>query len=140
ITATEVSFFANREKKALESTEITLVSGEMESIVFGGKGLSVLSCITNEKIDVRNMTVMDIVGFSTEEKTKKKKFVIRERLYMRNAGIFFFELLGNTVFIPVIEIEVDCYTKDLGRFEETTGINIKTNALVEKFNHQIKQM
>ncbi|OIR57085.1 MAG: uncharacterized protein A8A55_2162 [Amphiamblys sp. WSBS2006] len=140
ITATEVSFFANKGKKELESTEITLVSGEMESIMFGGKGLSVLSCIANEKIDVRNMAVMDIVGVSYREKTKKKKFVIRERLYMRNTGIFFFELLGNTVFIPVIEIEVDCYTKDLGRFEETTGINIKTNALVEKFNHQIKQM
>ncbi|OIR56486.1 MAG: uncharacterized protein A8A55_2767 [Amphiamblys sp. WSBS2006] len=138
ITATEVCFFANKGKKELESTEITLVSGEMESIVFGGKGLSVLSCIANEKIDVRNMTVMDIVGFSTEEKTKKKKFVIRERLYMRNTGIFFLELLGETVFIPVVEIEVDRWKEHWGRFEETAGINIKTNALVENISPEIE--
>ncbi|OIR55953.1 MAG: uncharacterized protein A8A55_3301, partial [Amphiamblys sp. WSBS2006] len=42
ITTTEVSFFGNRGKQALGSTKITLVSGEMERIVFGEKGLSVL--------------------------------------------------------------------------------------------------
>ncbi|OIR56478.1 MAG: uncharacterized protein A8A55_2775, partial [Amphiamblys sp. WSBS2006] len=58
------------------------------------------------------------------------EFVIRERLHMRNTGIFFLECLGNTVFIPVIEIEVDCRTNNWGWFGKTTGIHIKTNALV----------
>ncbi|OIR55562.1 MAG: uncharacterized protein A8A55_3691, partial [Amphiamblys sp. WSBS2006] len=46
ITATEMDFFADKRKKALGSTEITLAVGEMESICFGRKGLSVLSRIT----------------------------------------------------------------------------------------------
>ncbi|OIR56641.1 MAG: uncharacterized protein A8A55_2611, partial [Amphiamblys sp. WSBS2006] len=54
ITATEVGFFADKGKKTLGSTEITLAVGEMESIVFGESGLSVLPSITNEKIKVRN--------------------------------------------------------------------------------------
>ncbi|OIR56196.1 MAG: uncharacterized protein A8A55_3058, partial [Amphiamblys sp. WSBS2006] len=105
IMATEVGFLGSKGKKALESTEITLAVEWMESIVFGEKGLSVLPSITNKKIDVRYMAVMDILGvFEKEEKeAKKKEFVIRERLHMRNTGIFFLECLGNTVFIPVIE-------------------------------------
>ncbi|OIR56479.1 MAG: uncharacterized protein A8A55_2772, partial [Amphiamblys sp. WSBS2006] len=114
ITAAEMCFFAEKGKKELESTEITLAVGEMESICFKSKGLSVLSSITNEKIKVRNMAVMDIVGGFEQEKeeARKKEFVIRERLYMRNTGILFMECLENTVFIPVIEIEVDCFTKN----------------------------
>ncbi|OIR56467.1 MAG: uncharacterized protein A8A55_2787 [Amphiamblys sp. WSBS2006] len=139
ITATKVSFFASRGKQALESTEITLFSGEMESIVFGEKGLSVLPSITNDKIDARHMTVMDIVGVSKEE-AKKKEFVVRERLYMRNTGIFFMEFLENTVFIPVVEIEVDCCMEHLGGFEETVDIHVGTNTLVENIiDPKIKQ-
>ncbi|OIR56382.1 MAG: uncharacterized protein A8A55_2871, partial [Amphiamblys sp. WSBS2006] len=141
ITATEVSFFTNNGEKPLEKTKMTLGVWEMESIVFGSKGVSVLSSITNEKIDVRHMAVMDIVGFFEKEKeeTKKKEFVIRERLYMRNTGIFFLECLGNTAFIPVIKIEVDCCMEYLGGFEETIGIHVETNVLVEKIDPQIKQ-
>ncbi|OIR57484.1 MAG: uncharacterized protein A8A55_1750 [Amphiamblys sp. WSBS2006] len=138
ITTTEVSFFASSGKKALESTEITLAVGEMESICFGGKGLSVLSSITNEKIDVRHIVVMDITCFSNEEETKKKVFVIRESLYMRNTGILFLELLENTVFIPVIKIEVDRCMEHLDWVEETVGIHIETNALVENISPGIK--
>ncbi|OIR55596.1 MAG: uncharacterized protein A8A55_3660, partial [Amphiamblys sp. WSBS2006] len=110
--------------------------GEMEGICFRRKGVSILLDITNEKIDVRHMAVIDIVGFFEKEKeeAKKKEFVIRESLYMRNTGIFFMELLGNTAFIPVIEIEVDCHTMDLGGFEETTSIHVETNALVESIS------
>ncbi|OIR57483.1 MAG: uncharacterized protein A8A55_1752 [Amphiamblys sp. WSBS2006] len=139
ITAAEVIFFASSGKKALESTEITLAAGEMESICLGGKALSVLSSITNEKINTRYMAVMDIAVFSKEE-TKKKEFGIRERLYMRNTGILFLELLGNTVFIPVIKIEVDRCMKHLDWVEETVGIHIETNALVENnIDPKIKQ-
>ncbi|OIR56262.1 MAG: uncharacterized protein A8A55_2992, partial [Amphiamblys sp. WSBS2006] len=141
ITATEVGFFAHKGKKELGKTNITLAVGEMKSIEFGEKGLSVLPSITNKKIDVRNMAVMDITCFFGREKeeTKKKEFVIRERLYVRNTGIFFLECLGNTVFIPVIEIEVDCFTKNWGGFEKTTGIHIETNAVVENIISKIKQ-
>ncbi|OIR56610.1 MAG: uncharacterized protein A8A55_2642, partial [Amphiamblys sp. WSBS2006] len=59
-TATEVGFFTTTGEKTLWSTRITLAVGEMESICFGRKGLSVLSRITNKKIDVRYMAVMDI--------------------------------------------------------------------------------
>ncbi|OIR55703.1 MAG: uncharacterized protein A8A55_3551, partial [Amphiamblys sp. WSBS2006] len=102
-----------------------------ESICFGRKGLSVLSRITNKKIDVRYMAVMDITCFFGREKeeAKKKEFVIRERLYVRNTGILFLECLRNTVFIPVIEIEVDCWKEYLGGFWKATDIHIKTNAL-----------
>ncbi|OIR55839.1 MAG: uncharacterized protein A8A55_3416, partial [Amphiamblys sp. WSBS2006] len=110
ITAAEMCFFGTTGKKALGRAKITLASREMERIVFGEKGLSVLSSITNEKINVRHMAVMDIKCFFEQEKeeTKKKEFVIRERLYVRNTGILFLECLRNTVFIPAIEIEVDC--------------------------------
>ncbi|OIR56148.1 MAG: uncharacterized protein A8A55_3106, partial [Amphiamblys sp. WSBS2006] len=141
ITAAEMCFFAQSGKKGLESTKITLAVGEMESICFKSKGLSVLSSITNEKINVRHMTVMDIAGvFEKEEKekTKKKEFVIRERLHMRNTGIFFLECLGNTVFIPVIEIEVDCRTNNWGWFGKTTGIHVETNFLVENISPGIE--
>ncbi|OIR56750.1 MAG: uncharacterized protein A8A55_2501 [Amphiamblys sp. WSBS2006] len=112
----------------------------MENIEFGGKGLSVLPSITNKKIDSRHMAVMDIVGFFEQEKeeAKKKEFVIKERLHMKNTGIFFLECLGNTVFIPVIEIEIDCFTNNLGGFGKTTGIYIKTNALVENISPDIE--
>ncbi|OIR55729.1 MAG: uncharacterized protein A8A55_3525, partial [Amphiamblys sp. WSBS2006] len=86
--------------------------------------------------------VIDIKCFSDEEKeeAKKKEFAIRKRLYMRNTGIFFLECLWNTVFIPVIEIEVDRFTKNWGGFGKTTGTYIKTNALVENnINPEIKQ-
>ncbi|OIR56692.1 MAG: uncharacterized protein A8A55_2557, partial [Amphiamblys sp. WSBS2006] len=143
ITATEMGFFAKSRVKALENTEITLVSGEMKSIEFGEKGLSVLPSITNKKIDVRNMAVMDIAGvFEKEEKekAKKKEFVIRERLYMRNTGIFFLECLGNTAFIPVVKIEINHFLKKWGRFGKITGIHVETNALVGNNNDpQIKQ-
>ncbi|OIR55799.1 MAG: uncharacterized protein A8A55_3455, partial [Amphiamblys sp. WSBS2006] len=141
ITAAEMCFFAEKGKKELESTKITLAVRGMKSIEFGEKGLSVLPSITNKKIDVRNMAVMDITCFFGREKeeTKKKEFVIRERLYVRNTGIFFLECLGNTVFIPVIEIEVDCFTKNWGGFEKTTGIHIETNAVVENIISKIKQ-
>ncbi|OIR55818.1 MAG: uncharacterized protein A8A55_3437, partial [Amphiamblys sp. WSBS2006] len=141
ITATDVVFFATRGEKTLGSTEITLSVGEIENIVFRSKGLSVLSRITNEKVDVRHMAVMDIIDcFSEEEKeeAKKKEFVIRERLYMKNTGILFLELLGDTVFIPVIEIEIDCCMEHWGGFEETVGIHIKTNALVENISPEIE--
>ncbi|OIR57485.1 MAG: uncharacterized protein A8A55_1751 [Amphiamblys sp. WSBS2006] len=131
ITATEVCFFANKRKKEFRSTKITLVSGEMESICFGGRGLSVLPSITNKKINVRHMEVIDTMCFSKEEEIKKKEFVIRESLYMRNTGVFFLGCLGNTVFIPVIEIEVGGWKENWDGFEETTSIHIDTNALVE---------
>ncbi|OIR55991.1 MAG: uncharacterized protein A8A55_3262, partial [Amphiamblys sp. WSBS2006] len=88
---------------------------------------------TNEKINTGYMAVMDTVDcLSKEEKeeAKKKEFVIREKLYMKNTGIFFMELLKKTVFITVIEIEIDCCTEDWGWFEETTSIHIETNALL----------
>ncbi|OIR56220.1 MAG: uncharacterized protein A8A55_3034 [Amphiamblys sp. WSBS2006] len=137
ITATEVSLFPNSGTKALETTKIILAVGELESICFGGRGLSVLSSITNEKINVRHMEVMDIVDFSKEE-AKKKEFMIRERLYMRNTGIFFLVFLGNTVFIPVIKIEVDRCMKNCGRFGKTTGIHVETNALVGNISPEIE--
>ncbi|OIR55968.1 MAG: uncharacterized protein A8A55_3287, partial [Amphiamblys sp. WSBS2006] len=87
------------------------------------------------------MEVMDTakcLSNEEKEKIKKKTFVLREKLYMRNTGIFFMELLGNTVFIPVIEVEVDCCTEDWGGFGKTTGIHIKTNALLEKISPGIK--
>ncbi|OIR56060.1 MAG: uncharacterized protein A8A55_3194, partial [Amphiamblys sp. WSBS2006] len=141
ITATDVSFFGTTGEKTLENIKITLAVGEMESICFKSKGLSVLSSITNEKIKVRNMAVMDIVSFSGREKeeAKKKEFVIRERLYMRNTGILFLECLGNTVFIPVIEIEVDRCMEHWGGFEETAGVYIKTNALVGNISPEIER-
>ncbi|OIR55680.1 MAG: uncharacterized protein A8A55_3574, partial [Amphiamblys sp. WSBS2006] len=125
----------------LESTKITLAVGEMESICFKNKGLSVLSSITNEKIKVRNMAVMDIMSFFEQEKEEanKKEFVIRERLHMRNTGIFFLECLRNTVFIPVVEIEVDRCTNNWGGFGKTAGVHIKTNALVGSISPGIKQ-
>ncbi|OIR55585.1 MAG: uncharacterized protein A8A55_3668, partial [Amphiamblys sp. WSBS2006] len=85
---------------------------------------------------------MDIMGFFEQEKeeARKKEFVIRERLYVKNTGIFFLECLGNTVFIPVIEIEVDCRTKNWGWFRKTNGINIETNALVGNIGPKIEQM
>ncbi|OIR56028.1 MAG: uncharacterized protein A8A55_3223 [Amphiamblys sp. WSBS2006] len=70
ITTTEVSFFVEKGKQALERTKITLVSREMERIEFGGKGVSVLSSITNEKIDVKHMVVMDIACFPIKKKKK----------------------------------------------------------------------
>ncbi|OIR55950.1 MAG: uncharacterized protein A8A55_3304, partial [Amphiamblys sp. WSBS2006] len=60
IAATDVGFFAKNKTNIFNSTKITLVSGEMESIVFWEKGLSVLLSITNEKINVRHMAVIDI--------------------------------------------------------------------------------
>ncbi|OIR56513.1 MAG: uncharacterized protein A8A55_2740 [Amphiamblys sp. WSBS2006] len=87
------------------------------------------------------MAVMDTVDcLSKEEKeeAKKKEFVIRERLYMKNTGIFFMELLKKTVFIPVIEIEIDCCTEDWGWFGKTTGIHVETNALLWKICLEIK--
>ncbi|OIR58411.1 MAG: uncharacterized protein A8A55_0807 [Amphiamblys sp. WSBS2006] len=48
--------------------------------------------------------------------------------------------IGNTVFIPVIKIEVDCCTENWGWFEEITGIHFKTDALAENnIDHKIKQ-
>ncbi|OIR57040.1 MAG: uncharacterized protein A8A55_2208, partial [Amphiamblys sp. WSBS2006] len=141
ITATDVFFFANKIKTPFKNTKITLVSEEMESISFKDKGLYVLLCITNEKIDVRHMTVvdmMDCLSNEEKEKIKKKVFVIRERLYMKNTGIFFMELLRETVFIPVIEVEVDCFTKDWGRFGKTIGVHVETNALLWNIGPGIK--
>ncbi|OIR58408.1 MAG: uncharacterized protein A8A55_0809 [Amphiamblys sp. WSBS2006] len=140
ITATEMSFFAKNKANIFNSIKITLVSGEMEDICFRREGFSVLPSITNEKINVRQMKVMDITCFSDEEKeeAKKKEFVIRERLYMRSTGIFFLELLGNTAFIPVIEIKINCWKEHWGGFEETVGINVGTNALVENINQEIE--
>ncbi|OIR57061.1 MAG: uncharacterized protein A8A55_2181 [Amphiamblys sp. WSBS2006] len=139
ITATEV-FFANKGKETVKNTKITLAAGEMESIFFRNQGLSVLSSITNEKINTGYMAVIDTAKcLSNEEKEeiRKKVFVIRERLHMRNTGILFMEFLGNTVFIPVIEIEVDCCTEDYW-FGKTTGVHIETNALLEKISPGIK--
>ncbi|OIR56694.1 MAG: uncharacterized protein A8A55_2558 [Amphiamblys sp. WSBS2006] len=140
ITATEMYFFPKNKTDAFNSTEITLVSGEMEGICFRRKGFSVLLGITNEKINVGNMAVIDIASFSDQEKeeAKKKEFAIREKLYMKNTGIFFLECLGNTVFIPVIKIEVDCWKEHWGRFEETTDIHIETNILVRNISPEIE--
>ncbi|OIR57450.1 MAG: uncharacterized protein A8A55_1789 [Amphiamblys sp. WSBS2006] len=141
IAVPEACFFADKRKTTIEKNKMALAVGGMESISFGGKGLFALSSITNEKIDVRNMAVMDtIYCFSKEEKeeTKKKEFMIREELYMRNTEIFFLEFLGNTVFIPVIKIEVNRCMEHWGGFEETTSIHIETNAFVEKINQEIE--
>ncbi|OIR58401.1 MAG: uncharacterized protein A8A55_0802 [Amphiamblys sp. WSBS2006] len=142
ITATEMDFFAKNKTNIFNSTKITLVSGEMENICFRRKGLSVLPGITNEKINVRNMAVIDITCFSDEEKeeAKKKVFVIREGLYMRNTGILFLECLGNKVFIPVIEIEIDFCMEYWGGFEETVGTHVWTNALVENITPEIESV
>ncbi|OIR56023.1 MAG: uncharacterized protein A8A55_3231, partial [Amphiamblys sp. WSBS2006] len=140
ITAAEVGFFTSKGRGS-KRTKLTLVAEKMESILFRSKGLSVLLGITNEKINTGYMAVMDTVGcFSDQEKeeAKKKEFVIREKLYMKNTGIFFMELLKKTVFIPVIEIEIDCCTEDWGWFEETTGIHVETNALLWKISSEIK--
>ncbi|OIR56338.1 MAG: uncharacterized protein A8A55_2915 [Amphiamblys sp. WSBS2006] len=140
ITAAEMDFFTTTGKKTLWSTKITLAVGEMESICFGRKGLSVLSRITNEKVDVRHMAVMDIMSFFEQEEARKKEFVIRERLYVRNTGILFLECLRNTVFIPAIEIEVDCCMEYWGGFGKTTGIHIETNALVGSISPGIEDL
>ncbi|OIR56368.1 MAG: uncharacterized protein A8A55_2883, partial [Amphiamblys sp. WSBS2006] len=123
----------------MELFPFDLINLEHDFIVL--QGLSVMSSITNEKI-IRHMAVMDIMGFSyqQQQETKKKEFVIREWLYVRNTGIFFLECLRNTVFIPVVEIEVDCCTKDLGGFGKTVGIHVETNALVGNISPDIKQM
>ncbi|OIR56062.1 MAG: uncharacterized protein A8A55_3191, partial [Amphiamblys sp. WSBS2006] len=139
IAATDVGFFENRGRE-YKNTKLTFVAEEMENILLKSKGLSVLSNITNKKINTGYMTVMDTVNCLSKkekEKVKKKEFVIREKLYMRSAGIFFMELLGGTVFIPVIEIEIDCFTVNYG-FEETTGIYVGTNVLLEKISPGIK--
>ncbi|OIR57037.1 MAG: uncharacterized protein A8A55_2211 [Amphiamblys sp. WSBS2006] len=143
ITATEVCFFTGTGKKALEGIKLTFVSEELENLCFRTKGLSVLSSITNKKINVVHLAVMDTVKcFSDQEKEeiRKKTFVIREKLYMRNTGIFFMVFLGENNFIPVIEIEVNCFTGKLGGFEKTTGIHIETNALLGKISPGIKSV
>ncbi|OIR56907.1 MAG: uncharacterized protein A8A55_2341 [Amphiamblys sp. WSBS2006] len=89
------------------------------------------------------MAVIDTVDcFSKKEKEeiRGKEFVIRERLYMRNTRILFMELLGETVFIPVIEIEVDCFMENLGRLEKIAGVHVETNALLEKISPGIKSV
>ncbi|OIR56104.1 MAG: uncharacterized protein A8A55_3148, partial [Amphiamblys sp. WSBS2006] len=131
----------NKGKETVKTTKITFAAEELESIFFRSKGLSVLSNITGEEINVGHMEVMDTAKcLSDQEKEaiRKKVFVIRERLHMRNTGILFMEFLGNTVFIPVIEIEVDFYTEDWGRFGKTTGVHIETNALLGKISPVIK--
>ncbi|OIR57126.1 MAG: uncharacterized protein A8A55_2115, partial [Amphiamblys sp. WSBS2006] len=141
ITAIEMGFFATSRKNALKNTKLTLAAGEMESIWFRSKGLSVLLSLTNKKINTGYMTVMDTVNcLSNEEKEeiRGKEFVIREKLYMRNTGILFMEFLGRTVFIPVIEVEIDCCTEDWGGFKKTIGVNVETNALLEKISPGIK--
>ncbi|OIR56040.1 MAG: uncharacterized protein A8A55_3214, partial [Amphiamblys sp. WSBS2006] len=140
ITATEVSFFTISRKNELKNTKITLAAGEMDRVLFRSKGLSVLLSITNRKISTGYMKVvntMNCLSDQEKEAIRKKVFVIREKLHMRNTGIFFMELLGNTVFIPVIEIEIDCFTEDYG-FGKTTDIHIETNALLEKISPGIK--
>ncbi|OIR56825.1 MAG: uncharacterized protein A8A55_2423 [Amphiamblys sp. WSBS2006] len=141
IATVDVCFLTNSGKKAIKNTKIRLAVGEMEYISFWRKGLSVLSCITNKKINVRYMAVMDTTCFFDREKkeAKKKEFVIRERLYMRNTGIFFLECLGNTVFIPVIEIEVDRCMEYWGGFGKTKGSHTGTNALVENISPDIER-
>ncbi|OIR55846.1 MAG: uncharacterized protein A8A55_3409, partial [Amphiamblys sp. WSBS2006] len=57
-----------------------------------------------------------------------------------NTGILFLECLRNTVFIPVIEIEVDCCMEYWGGFGKTTGIHIKTNALVGSISPGIEDV
>ncbi|OIR56977.1 MAG: uncharacterized protein A8A55_2272 [Amphiamblys sp. WSBS2006] len=97
--------------------------------------------ITNKNINVRHMAVMDTASCLSEqekEEIRKKVFVIREKLYMKDTGIFFMELLGKTVFIPVIEIEIDRCTANLGGFEKTIGIHVETNALLENISPGIK--
>ncbi|OIR56538.1 MAG: uncharacterized protein A8A55_2718 [Amphiamblys sp. WSBS2006] len=141
ITATEVSFFTTSRKDALEKNKIKLVSEELENISFKYKGLSALLAITNRKIKVRHMAVLDTdICFSRQEKEEiiGKTFVIREKLYMKNTGVFFVELLGNTVFIPVIEIEIDCCTEDWRGFKKTNDIRVETNALLKSIKTQIK--
>ncbi|OIR57130.1 MAG: uncharacterized protein A8A55_2118 [Amphiamblys sp. WSBS2006] len=141
ITATEVCFFTTTEKETVKKTKITLAAGEMESILFRNQGLSVLLSLTNEKINTGYMAVMDTMCcFSDQEKEKirGKEFVIRERLHMKNAGILFLELLGKTVFIPVIEIEVDRFTVNCGGFRKINEVHIETNALLEKISPGIK--
>ncbi|OIR55858.1 MAG: uncharacterized protein A8A55_3395, partial [Amphiamblys sp. WSBS2006] len=73
-----------------------------------------------------------------KEEIRGKEFVIREKLYMRNTGILFMEFLGRTVFIPVIEIEIDRFKEDWGWFGKTIGIYVGTNALLEKISPGIK--
>ncbi|OIR56088.1 MAG: uncharacterized protein A8A55_3166, partial [Amphiamblys sp. WSBS2006] len=141
ITATEVCFFAKKGKEAVKNTKITFAAEELESIFFGNQGLSVLLSITNRKINTGYMAVMDTAKcLSNEEKEaiRKKEFVIREKLYMKNTGILFLELFGNTAFIPVMEVEIDCSQEHWGRFEETIGVHIETNALLEKISPGIK--
>ncbi|OIR56639.1 MAG: uncharacterized protein A8A55_2613 [Amphiamblys sp. WSBS2006] len=77
---------------------------------------------------------------SEEEKyeIKKKEFVIKETLYMESTGILFLELLGETVFIPVIKIEVDYWKEHWGGFKEAIGIHVETNALLENINQEIE--
>ncbi|OIR58368.1 MAG: uncharacterized protein A8A55_0838 [Amphiamblys sp. WSBS2006] len=115
----------------------------METIFFRSNGLSALSNITNKKINVRHMAVINTMNcFSKKEKKeiKRKEFVIREKLHMRNTGIFFMELLGGTVFIPVIEIEVDCFMATLGRLEKIAGVHVETNALLENIKTQTEDV
>ncbi|OIR55928.1 MAG: uncharacterized protein A8A55_3327, partial [Amphiamblys sp. WSBS2006] len=80
ITATEVCFFANKGKETVKTTKITFAAEELESILFRNKGLSVLSNITSEEINVGHMAVIDTAKcLSNEEKEeiRKKVFVIR---------------------------------------------------------------
>ncbi|OIR56125.1 MAG: uncharacterized protein A8A55_3129, partial [Amphiamblys sp. WSBS2006] len=108
ITATELVFFSYNFSG--RRTGITLAK-EMESICLEGS-MVFLSHIANDKIDVRRMEIADILGRPSypeedeEMMLKRKEFVIRERLYMRNAGIFFMLFLAKATFIPTIEIEM----------------------------------
>ncbi|OIR56678.1 MAG: uncharacterized protein A8A55_2573 [Amphiamblys sp. WSBS2006] len=141
ITATKAGFFTKTKTSAPMNTKIKLAAGEMESIVFGNKGFFVLPSITNEKINVRCMEVMDTVVFSEQEKEeiKKKEFAISEKLCMTNTGIFFMKFLGEKNFIPVIEIEIDCFMKNRDGFEKGIGIHVEANALLVRISPGIER-
>ncbi|OIR56468.1 MAG: uncharacterized protein A8A55_2784 [Amphiamblys sp. WSBS2006] len=90
IAAAEVSFFAKNKANISNGTRMTLAVGKMESIVFGGKGFSVLSSITNEKIDARHMAVMDIVSFFDQKRRSKEERIRdkREAVHEKHGNLF----------------------------------------------------
>ncbi|OIR56878.1 MAG: uncharacterized protein A8A55_2371 [Amphiamblys sp. WSBS2006] len=74
ITETEMCFFITSRKSTIRNTKITLAAWGIGSICFRSKGLPVLLSITNKKIKVRQMKVMDTVNcLSREEKRDKGK-------------------------------------------------------------------
>ncbi|OIR58455.1 MAG: uncharacterized protein A8A55_0769 [Amphiamblys sp. WSBS2006] len=116
ITAATVGVFAGNGEDTLAGKRIKLGAEGLECICLRKGGLHFLLSIENEEIRARNMEVVNtkrtLFSEKEQEEVKKKKFVIGQRLYMRNSGVLFLLFLGEKNYIPEIEIEFDSYLQD----------------------------